>query len=51
MTELAKIRKVIGRELPDVPVEVLLVLDATTGQNAIAQAKSLVKTADLPVLC
>ena len=39
MTELAKIRKVIGRELPDVPVEVLLVLDATTGQNAIAQAK------------
>ena len=39
MTELAKIRKVIGRELPNVPVEVLLVLDATTGQNAIAQAK------------
>ena len=37
MTELAKIRKVIGRELPDVPVEVLLVLDATTGQNALSQ--------------
>ncbi len=40
MAELAKIRRVIERELPDVPVEVLLVLDATTGQNAIAQAKA-----------
>ncbi len=39
MSELAKIRRVIERELPDVAVEVLLVLDATTGQNAIAQAK------------
>lgn len=39
MSELAKIRRVIERELPGVPVEVLLVLDATTGQNAIAQAK------------
>lgn len=39
MAELAKIRRVIERELPGVPVEVLLVLDATTGQNAIAQAK------------
>lgn len=40
MAELAKIRRVIDRELPGVPVEVLLVLDATTGQNAIAQAKA-----------
>ena len=40
MDELAKIRRVIARELPDVPCEVLLVLDATTGQNAIAQAKT-----------
>ncbi len=40
MAELAKIRRVIERELPDVPVEVLLVLDATTGQNAIVQAKA-----------
>ncbi|MBQ4428435.1 MAG: signal recognition particle-docking protein FtsY [Clostridia bacterium] len=39
MSELAKIRRVIERELPSVAVEVLLVLDATTGQNAIAQAK------------
>ncbi|MBO6061227.1 MAG: signal recognition particle-docking protein FtsY, partial [Clostridia bacterium] len=40
MNELAKIRRVIDRELPDAHVEVLLVLDATTGQNAIAQAKA-----------
>lgn len=40
MNELAKIRRVIDRELPGVAVEVLLVLDATTGQNAIAQAKA-----------
>ena len=40
MNELAKIRRVIDRELPGVCVEVLLVLDATTGQNAIAQAKA-----------
>ena len=40
MNELAKIRRVIDRELPEAHVEVLLVLDATTGQNAIAQAKA-----------
>ena len=40
MNELAKIRRVIDRELPSAHVEVLLVLDATTGQNAIAQAKA-----------
>ncbi|MBO4563414.1 MAG: signal recognition particle-docking protein FtsY [Clostridia bacterium] len=40
MNELAKMRRVIDRELPDAHVEVLLVLDATTGQNAIAQAKA-----------
>lgn len=40
MNELAKIRRVIDRELPGAHVEVLLVLDATTGQNAIAQAKA-----------
>lgn len=40
MDELAKIRRVITRELPDVPVETLLVLDATTGQNAIKQAEA-----------
>ena len=40
MTELAKIRKVIARELPELPCEVLLVLDGTTGQNAVAQAQA-----------
>jgi fused signal recognition particle receptor len=40
MNELAKMRRVIDRELPEAHVEVLLVLDATTGQNAIAQAKA-----------
>ena len=40
MDELAKIRRVIDRELPGVAVESLLVLDATTGQNAIQQAKA-----------
>ncbi|HEX3015678.1 MAG TPA: signal recognition particle-docking protein FtsY [Desulfobacteria bacterium] len=39
MEELRKVTRVIGRELPGAPHEVLLVLDATTGQNAIAQAK------------
>ncbi|MDN5345031.1 MAG: fused signal recognition particle receptor [Clostridia bacterium] len=39
MEELKKIRRVIERELPGAPHEVLLVLDATTGQNAISQAK------------
>lgn len=47
MDELAKIRRVIERELPDVPVETLLVLDATTGQNAIAQAKAFSESAGL----
>jgi fused signal recognition particle receptor len=39
MNELSKIVKVIKRNLPHAPSEVLLVLDATTGQNALAQAK------------
>ena len=40
MEELQKIHRVIGRKLPGAPHEVWLVLDATTGQNAIAQAKT-----------
>lgn len=40
MNEMAKIRKVIARELPELPCEVLLVLDGTTGQNAVAQAQA-----------
>lgn len=39
MEELAKIKRVIQREIPDAPHEVLLVLDATTGQNAVQQTK------------
>ncbi|HBX22385.1 MAG TPA: signal recognition particle-docking protein FtsY [Desulfotomaculum sp.] len=39
MDELKKIHRVLGREMPDAPQEVLLVLDATTGQNAINQAR------------
>ncbi|MCM1370613.1 MAG: signal recognition particle-docking protein FtsY [Clostridium sp.] len=40
MRELEKINKVIGRVIPNAPHETLLVLDATTGQNGISQAKS-----------
>ncbi len=47
MNELSKIRRVIDRELPGTPCEVLLVLDATTGQNAIAQAKAFGESAGL----
>lgn len=47
MSELEKIRRVIGRELPGVHTEVLLVLDATTGQNAIAQARVFGESAGL----
>ena len=39
MAELKKIHRVVGKELPGAPHEILLVLDATTGQNAISQAK------------
>ena len=39
MKEISKIRKVIEKEIPSAPHEVLLVLDATTGQNAISQAR------------
>ena len=47
MNELAKIRRIIGRELPEADVETLLVLDATTGQNGLLQAKSFQETAEL----
>ncbi len=39
MEELKKVKRIIARECPEAPHEILLVLDATTGQNAIAQAK------------
>ncbi len=47
MDELAKIYRVIGRELPDSSVETLLVLDAATGQNAVNQAREFKNAADI----
>ena len=47
MDELFKIKKVIEKELPDASKEVLLVLDAETGQNAISQVKAFKETTDI----
>lgn len=47
MDELAKISRVIDRELPNSKKETLLVLDATTGQNAVSQAKEFCKTSEI----
>ena len=47
MNELAKIRRIIDRELPEASVETLMVLDATTGQNGLIQAKQFSETAGL----
>ncbi len=47
MNELNKIRRIIDRELPDADVETLMVLDATTGQNGLLQAKQFLETAGL----
>ncbi len=44
MRELEKIHRVVARQIPDAPHEVLMVLDATTGQNAVAQAEMFTKT-------
>ena len=47
MNELGKIRRIIDRELPEADVETLMVLDATTGQNGLIQAKQFLDTAGL----
>lgn len=47
MEELAKINRVLSRELPESSRETLLVLDATTGQNAVVQAKKFKRAADI----
>ena len=47
MDELVKIKKVIDKELPNSSKEVLMVLDATTGQNAISQVKAFKETVDI----
>jgi len=45
MAELAKMARIAGREVPGAPHEVLLVIDATTGQNGLAQAREFAKSA------
>ena len=50
MDELGKIRRVIGKKMPDAPHEVLLVLDGSTGQNAVEQAKHFTAATDVTAL-
>lgn len=50
MDELSKIRRVISKKLPDAPHEVLLVLDGSTGQNALEQAKQFTAATDVTSL-
>jgi len=50
MNELGKIKKVMQKLLPDAPHEILLVLDASTGQNAIEQAKQFTSATDVNAL-
>jgi fused signal recognition particle receptor len=50
MNELGKIKKVMQKVLPDAPQEVLLVLDASTGQNAIEQAKQFTAVTEVTSL-
>jgi fused signal recognition particle receptor len=50
MNELTKIRRVIQKVIPDAPHEVLLVLDGSTGQNAVIQAREFTKATDVTAL-
>ncbi len=50
MDELAKIKRAISKVIPDAPDEVLLVLDGSTGQNALQQAKQFAETTDVSAL-
>lgn len=50
MEELSKIRRVIGKKMPDAPHEVLLVLDGSTGQNAVEQARQFTAATDITAL-
>jgi fused signal recognition particle receptor len=47
MEELSKVRRVIGKQIPDAPHETLVVIDATTGQNGIRQAQEFSKAVDV----
>jgi len=51
MEELGKIRRIIERKVPGGPDEVMLVLDATTGQNALVQAKAFADVVPITALC
>lgn len=51
MEELRKVGKIVRRELPEADIEVLLVLDATTGQNAISQARTFSEVVDVTGIC
>jgi len=50
MNELAKIKNVMKKNIPDAPHEILLVLDGSTGQNAIEQAKQFSAATDINAL-
>jgi fused signal recognition particle receptor len=50
MNELSKIKKVIQKVIPDAPDEILLILDASTGQNAIHQAREFTSATDVNAL-
>jgi fused signal recognition particle receptor len=50
MEELSKIRRVISKKIPDAPHEVLLVLDGSTGQNALEQARHFIAATDITAL-
>lgn len=50
MDELSKIKRVIGKKIPDAPHEVLLVLDGSTGQNALEQAKQFIAATNVDSL-
>jgi len=51
MNELTKIKRVMQKVIPDAPHEILLILDATTGQNAFEQAKQFTKATDVNAIC
>lgn len=51
MNELSKIKRVMQKVIPDAPHEVLLILDATTGQNAFEQAKQFTMATDVNAIC
>ncbi|MCR4859445.1 MAG: signal recognition particle-docking protein FtsY [Bacteroidales bacterium] len=51
MNELTKIRNVIRKVVPDGPHDVMLILDASTGQNAFAQAREFARATDITSLC